>query len=427
MDPVVDENLLFSGDSRPLRYLFLDLNSYFASVEQQVRPELRGRPVAVVPMMVDTACVLASSYEAKAFGVKTGTLIGDAKAKCPGIELVLARHALYTCFHNRIIEAAESVLPVDKVKSIDEMQFKLIGKERNPEEAIKIAQKMKQTIRGLVGENMTCSVGIAPNAFLAKLATELQKPDGLVVLEAKDLPGRLLRFKLTDFTGINRKMEVRLNASGIFTAADLYSAGPKELAAAFGSVVGERWWHLLRGFEIDLPDSRQKSLGNSHILPPEHRNEKGCREVLLRLIQKASMRLRDEGLCAGSMTVYVRGRRRGWQAAARLDSTNDTIAFNEAFHELWKDRDFSDPFGVGLTFHDLVPAMGITPSLFDESNDRSQFNEAVDRLNRKFGKNTVYLAGMAQARNTAEERIAFGKTKLLCEGKNDNMWNDEAL
>lgn len=407
--------------------MFLDLNSYFASVEQQVRPELRGRPVGVVPMMVDTTCILASSYEAKACGVKTGTLIGDAKEKCPDIELVLARHTLYMHYHDRIIEAAESVLPVDKVKSVDEMQFKLIGKERESEEAVRIAKKMKRTIREKAGECMTCSVGIAPNAFLAKLATELQKPDGLVVLEAKDLPGRLLEFKLTDFTGINKKMAVRLNASGIFTSEALYDAGSKELAAAFGSVVGERWWYLLRGFEIDLPENKQKSLGNSHILPPEYRNEKGCREVLLRLIQKASMRLREEGLCAKSMQVYVRGRKKSWQAGTRLDATNDTVGLNALFLEMWKDRDYVDPFGVGLTFSDLMPASGITPSLFDETEDRSQFNEAVDRLNKKFGKNTVYLAGMEGARNTAEERIAFGKTKLLSEGKDDNVWSDDAL
>ena len=108
----------------------------------------------------------------------------------------------------------------------------------------------------------------------------------------------------------------------------------------------------------------------------------------------------------------------------RMDATNDTVAFNENFLELWKERDYIDPFGVGLTFSDLMPASGITPSLFDEGQDRTQFNKAVDQLNRKFGKNTIYLAGMDGAKETAEERIAFGKTELLSEGKDDNLWTD---
>ena len=100
-----------------LRWLLLDLNSYFASVEQELRPELRGRPIAVVPVMADTTCAIAASYEAKAFGVRTGTRVGDAKQMCPGIVLVEARHEVYVDYHNRIVEAVESVVPVASVNA----------------------------------------------------------------------------------------------------------------------------------------------------------------------------------------------------------------------------------------------------------------------------------------------------------------------
>jgi DNA polymerase-4 len=281
---------------------------------------------------------------------------------------------------------------------------------------------MKQTIRKRVGDQLTCSVGVAPNAFLAKIGTELEKPDGLVILNASDLPDRLHELSLTDFTGINRRMAARLNAAGIFSSKDLCDAGPKELARAFGSVTGERWWYLLRGFEINLPENARKSLGHSHILPPELRSDEGCKEVLLRLIGKAAMRMRQEGLCTTAMDISVSSRKkgRGWSAGARFDATNDTVEFDERFIELWKDRDFNDPLGVGVTFHNLAPAEGVTPSLFAFRQDRSAFNDAVDSLNRKFGKNTIYLAGMEHAKNTADEKIAFGKTSLLSEGKGDN-------
>src|ERR1039458_5522775 len=122
------------GDPAPgplLNWLFVDLNSYFASVEQQVRPELRGRPVGVVPMMADTTCCIAASYEAKTFGVRTGTIVADAKRMCPEIVLVEGRHEIYTEYHHRVVEAVESCVPVTAVCSIDEMACRLIGRERH--------------------------------------------------------------------------------------------------------------------------------------------------------------------------------------------------------------------------------------------------------------------------------------------------------
>src|ERR1700746_1386837 len=118
-------------DSGPcLNWLFVDLNSYFASVEQEVRPDLRGRPVGVVPMMADTTCCIAASYEAKAFGVRTGTIVADAKRMCPDIVLVEARHEIYVEYHHRIVEAVETCLPVTAVMSIDEMVCRLMGRGR---------------------------------------------------------------------------------------------------------------------------------------------------------------------------------------------------------------------------------------------------------------------------------------------------------
>jgi DNA polymerase-4 len=413
------------ADPRPLRYLFLDLNAYFASVEQQERPELRGRPVGVVPMMVDTTCILASSYEAKRCGVKTGTNVAEARILCPDIELLVATPKLYVHYHDRIVEAVGTVVPVDKVRSIDEMQIRLLGTEKQPEIAADLARRLKQVIRDKVGDTLSCSIGVAPNAFLAKLGTEIEKPDGLVVLPATELPGRLLGLKLTDFTGINRKMVVRLNASGIFTAVDLYNADSKALGAAFGSVVGERWWYLLRGYELDLPEQTRKSLGHSHVLPPEMRTDQGSREVLLRLLQKASARLRKEGLWASAMDVVVRGRKKSWHIPVRLPPSQDTVTFNEHFLRAWAERDFEQPYLVGVTFHGLAEAQQVTPSLFDPTQDRAALNTAVDSLNRRFGKNTIYLAGMEHAKETAPERIAFQKTELFSEGKDDNVWEEE--
>jgi DNA polymerase IV len=127
-----------------LNVLYVDMNSYFASVEQQLRPELRGRPVAVVPVEADTTSCIAASYEAKAFGVRTGTRVGDAKAMCPGLVLVMARTDEYIKMHHAMQTAIDSVLPVAMVHSIDEVSCRLLGTQRQPDVALRLAQAVKQ-------------------------------------------------------------------------------------------------------------------------------------------------------------------------------------------------------------------------------------------------------------------------------------------
>jgi DNA polymerase IV len=421
---MVDNALPFEAkDDRPLRYLFLDLNSYFASVEQQERPELRGKPIAVVPLIADTTVAIAASYEAKAFGVKTGTKIADAKVMCPDLILVDGRHSLYAAYHKRVLEAVESVLPIDKVCSIDEMRVRLLRSESHPDTAVEFAKKVKQAISDQIGPYLKCSIGIAPNGFLAKIATEMQKPDGLVVLEAKDLPKKLFTLKLTDFTGINKRMQARLNAAGIFTSEDLCTAGKQKLHSAFGSIMGERWYYLLRGYELKEEQTHRKSLSHSHVLPPELRTDQGCREVLLRLLQKASARLRAGDLWSGAMDVHVRGKK-SWHSHMRIPPSQDTVTFNEHFLKVWESRDFARPTQVGVVFKDLHPSEEVTESLFDQTQTRAKLNTAVDKVNRRYGKNKIYLAGMEKAKDTAGEKIAFNKTELFSEGADDNVWID---
>ncbi|HVL38242.1 MAG TPA: hypothetical protein VM328_02515, partial [Fimbriimonadaceae bacterium] len=262
-----------------------------------------------------------------------------------------------------------------------------------------------------------------PNAFLAKIGTELQKPDGLVILQKDDLPQRLHCLKLTDFTGINKRMAARLNAAGIFTAEQLCAASREALRAAFGSIVGERWWYLLRGYELEAEEHDRKTLSHSHVLPPELRTDQGCREVLLRLLQKAAARLRANGLWASALSVHVAGKR-SWKDHRRLPPTQDSMTFNEAFLEMWKGRDFTSPLRVGIGFYDLSEADAVTPSLFEDTTERAKLSQAVDAVNQKFGKNKVFLASVERARDTADEKIAFDKTWLFSEGKGDNEWVD---
>ncbi|WP_222872691.1 hypothetical protein [Hankyongella ginsenosidimutans] len=164
-----------------LRWLYVDFNSYFASVEQQEQPRLRGRPVAVVPVDTDFTSAIAASYEAKAYGVRTGTMIRDAKRMCPGLICVPARHDLYVDYHHRALAEIERHIPVTAVCSIDEAACRLMDNEAPADVAIGIARSIKRGLAANVGEYVRCSIGIAPNRYLAKVATDLQKPDGLTL------------------------------------------------------------------------------------------------------------------------------------------------------------------------------------------------------------------------------------------------------
>ena len=204
-----------------VNWLFLDLNSYFASVEQEVRPELRGRPVGVVAVETDTTVCIAASYEAKAFGVKTGTMVKDARQMCPEMVFVEARHEIYVDYHHRIVEAVESCLPVTAVLSIDEMACRLIGRERPLMAAMRLAQRVKQAVKDQVGSTLRSSVGLAPNRYLAKIASDMEKPDGLVALTRDILRDALVGLELRDLPGVGVKTEKRLNEKGVRSMADL--------------------------------------------------------------------------------------------------------------------------------------------------------------------------------------------------------------
>jgi DNA polymerase IV len=203
-----------ASDAQPrIRWLFLDLNSYFASVEQELRPHLRNRPIAVVPVMADTTCAIAASYEAKAFGVYTGTQIGEAKRLCPGIELVEARHELYVEYHKKIIEAIELCVPVSAVMSIDEMASSLIGREQPLMAALDLARRVKTSIREHVGSTLRCSIGLASNRYLAKIASDMEKPDGLVALTPDILETALSCLVLRDLPFSRRRCTLPRTAS----------------------------------------------------------------------------------------------------------------------------------------------------------------------------------------------------------------------
>ena len=413
-----------------LNWLFVDLNSYFASVEQQARPELRGRPVAVVPMMADTTVCIAASYEAKAFGVKTGTVVADARRMCPELVFVEGRHELYTEYHHRVVEAVESCIPVAAVLSIDEMACRLMGRERSLLAALELGRKVKASIRERVGTVLRSSVGIATNRYLAKVASDMEKPDGLVALSLDILPEALGRLELRDLPGIGARTEKRLNERGIRSMKDLLALSSEQAGEVWGSVWGERLWHWLRGEDFEMSETEHlKSISHQHVLAPEMRTEEKAWAVAHKLLHKAAMRLRAAGLWASSIGLAIgfavprsEGTpvsrfgvpARGWREELKLSECQDNPMLIAALRRLWEMRprgaQYEHPYFVGVVLGDLVPDQLHTLNLFealDAEQSRVRLLKTMDAINQKYGLSTLAPATMLAAFKAAPTRIAF--------------------
>ena len=248
-----------------------------------------------------------------------------------------ARPPLYVEYHHRLIAAVDSCLPVTKVLSIDEMSCALRGHWQEPDLALRIARQIKGRIARHGGEFLGSSIGIAPNGFLAKTASDMQKPNGLVVLNEGDLPQALFRLKLRDFCGIGAAREARLHACGIRTVEQLCLAPKETLRRAWNGIEGDRIYALLRGEEVERPESDRCTVGHSHVLEPKFRTVPLAEAVLHRLLQKAAARLRTMGYLAGGLGVTVKFLGHGrWHDEMSFLETQETLDFIRVFGLLWQ-------------------------------------------------------------------------------------------
>jgi DNA polymerase-4 len=298
----------------------------------------------------------------------------------------------------------------------------LTGKWREPANALALARQIKEGLRQNVGECIRCSIGLSTNRYLAKVATDLQKPDGLVVLHPNDLPGRLMDSELRDFPGIGRNMETRLNGAGIYTFEQLWACPPKRLRAAWGSVQGERFWHALRGVEIADEETQRGSVGHSHVLSPEQRPPAVAERVTRRLLLKAAGRLRRMEYVAECLTVSVRlenGMR--LENARKFQPLSDSVTLQECFTVMWSE--LAQEIGRHRVKKTAVTLSGLSPEvshtqleLFaggppaEALEKRARLSKVLDGLTEKFGRDAVTI-GITPGEGTSftGAKIAFNR------------------
>jgi DNA polymerase-4 len=287
--------------------LLVDMNAFFAGVEQQSNPALRGRPVAVVGSRKRTI-ILTSSYEARRFGVKTGMTLVEARQVCPQLLLVVANNRLYTDVSSRIMALLNDYSDKVEIASVDEAFLDIGGSLNYFGSAQRIAYLIKSRIKARFG--LTCSVGIAPNKLLAKLAAGMQKPDGFTLIAPDAVAGVLEELPIEELSGIGRKTTIKLNRMGIKTCGQLGRIPVPRLKDQFG-IVGERLALMGRGIDerpVVPPEqtAEVKTVGHSMTLNEDIEERQQIARFLLQLSEMVGRRARRFQVSGRTLTLTVR-------------------------------------------------------------------------------------------------------------------------
>lgn len=377
--------------------LYLDFDGFFASVEQQARPSLRGRPVGIVPFANAThTCVIACSREAKLHGVKNVMPIHEALALCPDLVLVPQSPDLYRRAHNALLSEINAVIPIDAVKSIDELTCRLDkGERRDP---LALGLRIKDRLNKNIGPFITCSIGYAANRQLAKMACKAGKPNGNLIWHPRDMPGPLLKLTLEDIPGVGSRLERRLVRAGITSVAAFLATSPKQARQLWGNVTGERLWYAMHGYDLQAAPSGRSMYGHGRVLPPGHRSLTHACDASRLLLTKAARRLRRDGWNAGRVSLWLQVGDGSWADSFWLPVVSDDQAVLTALDNIWvRARRELSPLSrvlrVGVTLVDLTRANERQLDLLiDDDPARMKWEKitrAIDQLNRRYGKTLV--------------------------------------
>lgn len=402
-------NLQFNPS--PSAIMHLDLNSCFATIEQQANPHLRGKPVAVAAYTTDNACILAPSIEAKRFGVTVGMRIREGKRLCPRLIVLSPDPAKYRFINRKLIKLLGSYTDDITVKSIDEMVLNFTHSPYLKRGMITIAKEIKMRIKKEIGYFLTVSIGIAPNRFLAKTASSLHKPDGLDEINHKNFREVYRNLRVEQLCGIKIGNGVRLNSAGIFTVWDMYNATFPKLKGAFRSILGYHWYLRLHGYEIDNVEFSRKSYGHSYALYKPLTLDTGLNKILCKLVEKMGSRLRQAGFTARGVHISCQYSDRsfwhhGQTMKETLYSSNDLY---KAALKVFMSSPYNKPVRtLAVSCFALSKNSLNQLSLINDEEEKRAFTQALDKVNRRFGQWTVFPANMMGTSDKVLDRIAFG-------------------
>jgi DNA polymerase-4 len=396
--------------------MHVDLNSCFATIEQQANPLFRGKPLVVAAYNSPNGCIVAPSIEAKRYGIKTGMTVRDAKLLYPHVIVRTPDPAKYRAVHLQFRKIFKDYSPDVSPKSIDEAVIDFTDTYALYNRSLTdIGREIKRRFREEIGEWMVCSIGISTNRFLAKLAASLHKPDGLTTIDHTTVLDVYKNVSLLDLNGINTRNEARLNACRIFTPLEFYEAPLDTLKKqVFQSILGHYWYVRLRGYEIDQIDFGRKSFGNTYALGKQTNDPRELAKLLMKLCEKIGRRLRKAGYTAqGVHVACVYTDFSSWHTGRKVEIPVYTS--REIYLKaLWLLNMSGYPKQVrnlAVSVYDLIPHHSEQLEMF--SSRSHAVAEAMDKINDKYGEFVITPALMMGMDDTIIDRIAFGGVKEL--------------
>jgi DNA polymerase-4 len=415
MNPATYDRL---NQAAPL-IMHIDLNSAFATTEQQAHPSLREKPIGVTNRLSPECCVLAASYEAKALGIRGGMRLSEARALCPELIVLESDAPKYSQVYQKLIRIMRDYSPNIKMKSIDEGVLDFHGMEAvlKGRTLIDIGHEIRGRVEEDMGEWMKINIGIGPNRFLAKQAAGWHKPSGTDQLDHTTLMEYYKQIELTDLTGIAERNAARLNAYGIMTPLQFVGASEYTLKkGVFRGITGTYWYRRLRGYEIDDRDTRLGMIGRQWVVKDPTASAPYLDSCLSYLCETTGMKLRYRAVEARGICVWMRLRSgESWQARRLHKSpfyTNQEV-YRRAL-ELFRSR----PSGavvttMGLYCYHLAPSSRSQPSMFEDVERTEWLTQAVDEINDFYGAFTVHQATSMTGRQFIKQKIPFGGTEYF--------------
>ncbi len=413
--------------------MFIDMNAFFASCEQQVNFYLRGRPVGVCVYPGKYGCVIAPSIEAKKFGVKTGMRLNEAIKLCPELVPLETNPSRYREMHIGIMKILRSYCEEVYPKSIDEAIVDLSTYKHIYKDPLKLAKEIKQRIKKEVGDYLQCSIGIAPNAFLAKLATDLQKPDGLVTIFPENIDAVLSKLQLTDLPGIAQGLSAQLIKAGIKTPLELRYASPDKLRAALHSVVGIYWHQRLNFKEADIDFHEYKTMqAMRQVSAAQRQNVKTMENLLVSLCMMLEKRMVGQGVYAKDISVFINyENNKVWSdrihAGSPVQEGTKILDLIKARMKKFTETHHSDSLinthiaAMGVTVSKFIPSDALMLDLFEDTVKQDKLRQTVYNVKDKFGYDKLLKAIELNDDSIMDDVIGFGSVKDMYDKSNPSV------
>ena len=409
----------------PSYTMHIDMNSCFCSAEQEANPLLRGKPIAVCAYLSPSACIISPSIEAKAMGVETGMRIRDGLALCPNLKCMMPDPAKYRFVNRKFLQVYQYYTASITPLSIDEF---CLGFENAPlmsgyksknvstslamyEIGLQIKQRIKKDFNW-----MRVSIGYGPNRFLAKMASNLKKPDGLNEISQHNILDIVGKMQLEDIKGIKGGNGGRLRRFGINTPLQFFQASQSDLTQAFQSVNGLYWWQRLHGYEPDAREFDRKSFGNSHALyKPYVRTERPLHQILMQLVLKTGYRLRRAGFSASGIHVScLYADYTYWHQGKKLGGA--MVSSQELYQEAMRVLEVSPVKPIrtlAISCHYLTKPQNVQQTLFTNNQRVHNLTIAMDKITERWGHNTIGPATLLNLDRRVLDRVPFGAVKEL--------------